>query len=137
MANPVTLHGAVLAALRTVPNLEVHDGAVPAQPAADASGRVWPYLVVWAGAGWADPAARAVDHTTGGALAYTVRVTAAGGTPARALHAAHAARGVLDGLVLTTGASPLTEQPGPALTRDDDTVPARWYAPLSFTAQVP
>lgn len=137
MANPATLHEAVLAALRTVPNLEVHDGAVPARPAADASGRVWPYLVVWGAAGHSDPAARTLDHTTGGALAVVVRVTAAGGTPTRALHAAHAARGVLDGLILTTGASPLTEQPGPPLTRDDDTVPPRWYAPLSFTAQTP
>lgn len=139
MADPITLHQSVLALLRGV-MLEgtVHDGEAPTDPLTDASGRVGPYVVVWPSPGWEDPAAHTLDHTPSGAIAWTVQVTCAGGTPTRCLQAVHATRTALAGQILTTGASPMVEEPGtPPLTRDDDVRPARWFAPLLFTTQAP
>lgn len=137
MASPVDLHAVVLAVLRGIPHMAVYDGDVPDAPPADPGGLVWPYLVLWPGAGWVDPTASTLDGTANGALAWEARITAAGGTPTRALQAAHAARQVVAGLIPAPGAAPLTEQPGPGVLRDDDVTPARWYAPLTFTTQAP
>lgn len=53
MADPVLIKQAILAALRSLPNVgtRVHDGALTKAAATDAAGYVLPYVILFAGTG--------------------------------------------------------------------------------------
>ena len=137
MTTPEALHTAVLVRLRAVPNLTVYDGSVPTTPPADASGRTYPYVVVWPSAGYrpneiADSIAGTPDET----LEWPVQVTVAGGDPTWVLQAATRARRALAGVFLTPQTGRLREEPGaPLISVDPDVKPARFFLPLLFRTQ--
>ena len=137
MTTPEVLHTAVLVRLRAVPNLTAYDGVVPTTPPADASGRTYPYVVVWPSAGYrpneiADDLAGTPDET----LEWPVQVTVAGGDPTWVLQAATRARRALAGVFLTPQTGRLREEPGaPPISVDPDVKPARFFLPLLFRTQ--
>lgn len=137
MTTPEVLHAAVLTRLRAVPNLTVYDGSVPTTPPADASGRTYPYVVVWPSAGYrpneiTDSIAGCPDET----LEWPVQVTVAGGDPTWVLQAATRARRALAGAFLTPQTGRLREEPGaPPISVDPDVKPARFFLPLLFRTQ--
>lgn len=129
---PADLQAAVKAQLEAaVPTIDVHEGQVPDNPAADGSGKVLPYAVIWGSAGWVPAEARSVTADADGALTWPCPITVAAGDPIWCLRAAHAVRTALDGFRIDGDV--LYEQPGtPPMTRDKDPVPPRWYVPFTF-----
>lgn len=139
MSTPAELHAAVLAALQTMSTVTVYDGVVPKSLPADGSGRVYPYAVVWSGAGAPpDPTERDVAALPGGTgLAWTTQVTVASGTPGWTLAAIPLVRQRLHLVEIIPGVR-LEEELGDLRIQEDrDTDPSRWFAPLPFRALTP
>lgn len=134
MSTPTDLAVAVAGRLQTITTITTYpDGVVPARPAADANGRVYPYAVLYAGAGARPDEAVAVDAAPGPELTWTCQVTVAAGTTGWCLGAAALVRGALDRARILPGVL-LTETPtGQVVQPDPDTTPTRWYVPLLFT----
>jgi hypothetical protein len=134
MAAAATLHTALVAALKTLPTVRAHDGKVPDDPAHDAAGRVYPYVVAWGNAGHTDPDARTLDGGADGALSWRPQLTVAAGDITWLLQAVDVIRALLDGLDL--GGAVLREEPvDVAVTKDPVMRPDRWFVPLFFTTQ--
>lgn len=137
MTTPEALHAPALALLRAVPTLTVYDGIVPTSPPADASGRTYPYVVLWPSAGFrpneiADDLAGTPDE----ALDWLVQATVAAGNVTWCLQAATLTRRALAGAFLTPQTGRLREEPGaPPITVDPDVKPARFFVPLLFRTQ--
>lgn len=135
MADPADLHAAVLARLRAITSLSVHDADVPKNlPAEPNTGRVYPYLVLWPTAGHTPDDARTLGGVDGTELTWPFQVTAAGGTVTWALQAAALARGQLeDWFPPFPGAGQVHEdQTAPFIGKDEDVTPARFFVPLLF-----
>jgi hypothetical protein len=135
VSTPADLHAAVLTILDALPTVTAFDGDVPPNPPADASGRVYPYAVLWPSPG-GDPTD--ADLVTGGALAWEGTVTVAAGDVGWCLAAIDVVRGALrDRWVLDT-ASPLRDvtPASRTVTRDPDVRPPRWYVPLLYRCQI-
>lgn len=135
MPSPADLHTALLARLRTVPHLTVFDGYVPDAPPADATGRVYPYAVIWPGPG-GDPTD--ADLITGGALTWFTRVTVAAGDLNWCMQAITPVRAALRDRRLHPQASPLRDEtPASRVAmRVTDVTPVRWFFPLQFRCQI-
>ena len=131
---PADLHAATLNRLHGLTTINVHDSEVPANPAADNRGRVYPYAVLWPVPGNTPEAARNLEHDPAGGLVWDARVTVASGDPTWTLQAVALIRGRLEGWHIRPG-SLLAEVDlgGVAVQKDDGTTaPARWYVPLQF-----
>lgn len=135
MSTAAALHAALLARLRTIPNLTTYDSTVPPSPPADSAGRVAPYAVVWPGVGYRPGEARDITAAPGPELDWPVQVTVASGDPCWTLAAIGLVRASLEGHRLVTGAGPLQEEPGQReVQTDKDTTPPRYYAALMWRA---
>jgi len=130
---PADLHAATLNRLHGLTTLTVHDSEVPANPAADTRGRVYPYAVLWPVPGNTPDAARNLEHDPQGGLTWDARVTVASGDPTWTLQAIQLVRARLEGWRPVPG-SVLGEVDtgGVTVQRDPDTTPARWFVPLQF-----
>lgn len=137
MRSPAELHAATLARLRGLTTVTVHDSEVPANPAADSRGRVYPYAVLWPVPGNTPDAARNLEHDPAGGLTWDARVTVASGDPTWTLQALQLVRARLEGWRILPG-SLLAEVDtgGVTVQRDPDTTPARWFTPLTFRTSV-
>lgn len=133
MADPNALHEAALVLLQTLSNITIYDSVVADKPPADASGRVFPYAVLWASGGYRPPGSRSLVADTTGDLQWRANVTVAAGEPGWVLQAASVVRGALDGQVLVNHSSPL-EEDGAAFNvlEDRDVRPHRMFLPMSF-----
>ncbi len=132
MTTPAALHLAAFAVVDALTTVTAYYGDVPAHPPADASGRVYPYCVLWSGPGGA-PAETAVHDTSTG-LDWAVQVTVAAGDVTWCLQAVTVVRAALAGLVLVPGAGPLVDETprSQPVMRDPDVAPPRWFVPLFF-----
>ena len=132
MTTAAQLHAAVWAALDALPTVTAYDGDVPTKPPADASGRVYPYAVLWPSPG-ATPGDGPLGCISPG-VDWLEQVTVAAGTPTWCLQAVDVVRAALVGLQLAPDVSPLVDETPRSrlLSRDDDTTPPRWYVPLQF-----
>lgn len=131
MTTAADLHAATLAVLEDT-TVTVYDGAVPHHPPADATGRVFPYAVLWPSPG-ATPGDGPLGCTSPG-IDWLAQVTVAAGDPTWCLKAADVVRTALRGRQLARDVSPLTDETprSRVLSRDDDTTPPRWFVPLHF-----
>ncbi|ACZ29570.1 hypothetical protein Xcel_0531 [Xylanimonas cellulosilytica DSM 15894] len=134
MTAPDVLHTALMTRLRAITSLQVFEFQVPDKPPADGQGRVYPYAVVWPGAGTPGPEST-VTGASGDMWAASVNVAA--GDPAWVLPAVTLVRQALSLLTLAPGIT-LTEVPlGGVVTKDPDVAPARWFLPTSWAALTP
>ncbi|QAY69989.1 hypothetical protein [Xylanimonas protaetiae] len=134
MTSPEALHAALVARLRTIASLQVFEFQVPDKPAADGQGRVYPYAIVWPGAG-TPGAESSITGAAGERWAATVNVAA--GDPAWVLPATRLVRATLSMVELAPGVT-LTEVPlGAVITKDPDTTPLRWFLPTQWAALTP
>lgn len=137
MTAPEDLAAALEALLEALPTVEAYTGGVPDKPPAEATtGRVYPYAVLWAGAG-GSPFEAAVAGP--GGLDWEAQVTVAAGDPTWCLQAITAVRAAVTGQVLVPGAGPLVDLTPKSLTvqRDEDPTPVRWFLPLIFGCLTP
>jgi hypothetical protein len=131
------LHAATLTLLRTIGTVTIHDGKVPPSPAADPSGRTYPYAVLWPSAGfYPSTDADTLCEEPGDELTWPVQVTVAAGDPTWCLQAADLVRKKLNKARLTprSGLLRQDEVSIPA-TLDPAVSPARWFIPLLFRTQ--
>jgi hypothetical protein len=137
VTTPTELHDALLILLRTIGTVTVFDGDVPDKPTADTSGRVYPYVVVWATPGYyPSDDADTVCAQPGGELTWPVQLTVAAGTPAWCLEAAGTVRAKIAGALLVPAAGPLREDNSAVpVVKDTGTAPPRWYVPLLYRTQ--
>lgn len=129
------LHAATMTLLRGIGTVAAFDADVPPHPPADPTGRVYPYAVLWPGAG-AHPIETAITGSVG--TDWLSTVTVAAGDVGWCLDAVALVRSVLDGAALAPGVtlSDVTSR-ARTLQRDPDITPTRWYVPLLFTALTP
>lgn len=134
MTSAAELHTAALALLRAVPTIGVYDGKVPDSPPADASGRTYPYVVVWPSAGHYPKAeAGALCATPGDELTWPGQFTVAAGESLWVLQAAALVRKALAGKYLTPLSGPLVEDEVSVPVQVDPVVkPARFFVPMIF-----
>lgn len=130
---PADLHALTLARLRGLTTVTVHDSEVPANPAADPAGRVYPYAVLWPAPGNVPDEARNLEHDPAGGLTWDARVTVASGDPTWTLQAVTLVRARLEGWRPRPG-SLMSEVNlgGGTIQKDTDTTPPRWFVPLQF-----
>lgn len=131
--DPVAHATAVLALLNSVTGLTVYDGEVPDTPPADAMGRVNAYAVLYASAAPSQRDAIAGPSTR---FPWSFQVTAVGGDRQRCSWAVKAVCGALVDQRLTVAgftSSPIGQDTGPGMGRDDTVVPPRLFQPLLFS----
>lgn len=131
---------AALKTLLTTTAMPAYVGDVPAKPPADTTGRVKPYSVIWPSAGYLPDYARTAGGTDAedSGLEWPVQVTVAAGDPAWCLQAAASVRARMAGAVLVAGAGPLREESAsPAMQKDPDVQPPRWFVPLLWRCATP
>lgn len=126
------LHDALIARL-TGATVTVYDSDVPNHPPADAQGRVYPYVVVWATAGHPTDERPLSDDPTDH-LTWRPQVTVVAGTTAWLLPAVGIVRERLEGARLTPWVR-LRERADTSVTvqKDPDTSPARYFLPLYYS----
>lgn len=130
------LHAAVLAALRGISSIQVYDGDVPPSPPAAASGRVYPYAIVWPGAGTPDPEPNVAAEQRG-ELAWEERVTVASGSVDWTVKTISLVRARLHNVEILPGVRLREEPLGTPVTKDPDADPHRWFVPLAFRCLTP
>jgi hypothetical protein len=131
------LHAAVKARLATLTSMTGYpDGNVPDKPPADASGRVYPYWVMWPTL----PGERADDLDLAGEPGpetWDGRVTVAAGDPTWCHQAALAVRDLLQGWTPGPHLGRLTDSGvRVVVSKDPDVMPPRWFAALVFTVNL-
>lgn len=133
MADAHTLYNAALALLQEIPHVTVYAGKVDDKPPADASGRVFPYIVLWTSGGRRPPESRSLEADSTDDLYWRANVTVAAGDSGWVLQAATAVRQALDGQVLVPFSSPLEEDVATFdVLEDRDVRPHRMFLPMSF-----
>jgi hypothetical protein len=128
------LYAAALVRLQAIEHVTTYEGTVPEQPPADEFGYVYPYLVLFPTPGYYPyDMAASLAASSGPELDWLVQVTCVGGTQARCLQAADAARGALVGQELLPFAGPLVEQQINIYPQVDRAVkPPRIFLPLQL-----
>jgi len=134
VADVVALAAAVLAALKTDPDIsDAHDGYVP-EKVPETDGYVDPYVVLWAGTGDSPREQPADGREPDGPLIWDFQTTAVGATPAVCRAVDQAVSLVLKNLVLGTGRVRKNpdgfNQQSPIL--DTQETPSRFYLPRQW-----
>jgi len=134
------VHKAVLARLQTLAGVTVYDGEVPSAPPTidDGSGRVKPYLVLYAGVGSRPGDPDLAECSSDAEPSF--QTTCVAGYPADLLNLIERVITLLEtwapAVADTTSTQPrVVNDPGTA-RRDDSTTPPRWYVPLVWRLTV-